>query len=215
MAENEVALISGLTPAISEKEVQEEIKSGDWLSRIQIIDPKSSFAMEGKVGQGNFALVHSKDEADDLTNEIDCIIMDVRWKALDISNSEEIINVYDKEADEFKRIQSESEIKDSGCMWGMEFLIWIASVGKYATYFCSSKTARRESKNIHRLIGYPATLRTELIKTKKYSWFGPKVVSCTTPFDVPPKEELVAEVEKFRKSSVSDEVAGDTEERER
>ena len=215
MPENEVALFETLPVAITEKEAAEEIKGGDWLPRIQINDPGSDLTQQDIVKGGNFALIYSKDEAEDLTSEFDCIVMDATWKALDLSSQDEPMSVFDKDTDEFKRIAEQSEIRDSGCMWGMEFLIWISSIGKYATYFCSNKTARRESKNINRLVGHPATLRTKYIKTKKYSWYGPKVTACSTPFDIPAKDDLVKEVKKYRESMVPTEVEADEEVRDR
>jgi len=197
----EIVKFEDLAPVISVEEVNAEIKGGDWLPRLQIIAPSSPLALEDKVKAGNFAIVRTKDDGDDVTNEVDCIILDARWKALDISDTEEIVNIFDKDSAEFKRIRDNSEIKDSGCMWGMEFLVYVESVKAYALYHCSSKTARRESKSIHRLIGHAATLKSELIVTKKYRWYGPKISACSTPFDTPAPEEMRAQVVKFREEA--------------
>lgn len=83
--------------------------------------------------------------------------------------------------------------------FGPEFLIWIpgANPQSFATFFCGNKTMRREAPNLRGLIGRAATLKVTLIETKKYSWHGPVVVPCSTPFDLPDMEEIKAQVSRF------------------
>ena len=208
-------IIKDLQPLVSVDEFSKEINTQTWLPRLQIIDPKSRYSMDKVVPAGNFALIRSQDDVDDLTDEINVVVLDMRWKALDVSNSDDPITVYDKDSEVYKAIQEKSEIKDSGCMWGAEFLVWIESVKQFATYFCSSKTSRRESTHIFKLIGHGSTLKVQLISTKKYSWYGPKISPCSAPFDIPPIEKFKEEVGKFRASITETEVVKESTTRER
>ena len=200
---NEVVNLGLNLPAgISDEELAQEAGSGDWLPRVSIVDAKNDLAINGEIKAGNLALFRSKEDADDLTPQIDCIILDARHKALDISVC--VLESHDPESDLYKRIKKDSAVADSGCLYGPEFLIWVASVKKFATFFCSSKTARRESGKISALRGCAATLRTVRIKSAKYSWFGPKISQCSTPFEVPSQEVILEQIEKFRNPPIAE-----------
>ena len=216
MTENALIPIIGSQPDTSLEEFKKEVSSSAFLPRIQIIDPKSKVAMNKLVPSGNYGLVRAKDDADDLTDEIDIVICAWRWKALDL-NGENPLVIYDKDSDAFKEIQTKSEITNSKCMWGPEFLIWISSVKQYATYFCSGKTSRKESEKLFKLMQSFATLKVHLIETKNYSWYGPIVLACSTPFDIPPVPEIQKQVDKFRNPEVTEEpiAEGDGTNRER
>ena len=43
----------------------------------------------------------------------------------------------------------------------------------------------------------PATLGNQFCKNKFHEWYAPQVSVCSTPFQMPGKEVLVAAVEKF------------------
>ena len=199
---NELIPRGDLLPNISAEEFKEAVSSSTYLPRIQIIDPKSKLSVKKIVPAGNYALVRGKEDADDLTSEFDAIVCGMRWKALD-TNGETPLTVFDKSSQAFKEIEAKSAIKDSGCMWGPEFLLWVASMKKYATFFCSSKTSRREATNIYDLIASAATFKINLIETKQYTWYGPSVVPCSAPFEIPPVEEIKAEVARFNNPEIS------------
>jgi hypothetical protein len=82
-------------------------------------------------------------------------------------------------------------------MYGPEFLLYIPSVEDFATFFCGSKSARREAPNIKKLMTKPATFKSKKISNKRYTWFGPCVTTCSTPFAPPSLEELQEKVNKF------------------
>lgn len=108
-----------------------------------------------------------------------------------------VITCFDHTDQMFKDIMAESEKKDSGCMYGPEYLVWIPSMKVFALFFMGSKTGRREAPALRALLGKAATLRTKLIESKQFSWHGPVVSACSTPFDIPSQEEIAQEVEKF------------------
>lgn len=171
-------------------------KAGDWLPRIQLIGSNSDMAKEGKIQQGAYALITSKESFDDLTKEFHCLPLAWRPKAMMITG-DGIVSVYNPADKTFADIQAKSDEKDSGCMFGPEYLVWVQSVKKFATFYFNSKTMRREAPNLKKLLGGAATVKSRLIKTQKFSWFGPVIVPCSTPFDVPSMDEIKAQVEKF------------------
>jgi len=169
-------------------------KSGDYLPRLQLMTAASSECKEGKFPINSYALV-SGQSFTDLTGAVDVLIIAWRPKAIEIG--ETIITAYDVNNKEFARIAEKSSEKDSGCMFGPEFLVWVPSVKQFATFFMGSKSSRRESPNVKALLKKGATLKSHLIETKQYKWMSPVVVACTTPFELPAVEDIMAEVNKF------------------
>ena len=190
-------------------------KSKDYLSRVQVMGGNSDYVKEAKIQIGHYALIHNKDSFADLTQQFDCLVVGWRPKAMDVGG-EQVISVYNHEKDEFKRIQEKSAEQNSGCMFGPEYLLWLAEAKTFATFFFSSKSARREAGNMKSCVGRAATCRIQLIKTKKFSWHSPEIVACSTPFDIPGVPELKEQLEKFNNPPESDiETVDDAEKSDR
>jgi hypothetical protein len=170
--------------------------SGKYLPRLMMYGANSKLVKQGKIGMAHFGLVTGKDNVQDLGTDVD--IVPVAWRpfALDTSG-EELISVYDHADPEFKRIQAQSELPDSGCMFGPEFMVWVPTLKRFASLFMSSKTARREAPAIRERLGKPTTLGTEYIETKKFGWHGIVAKPCSTPFDLPDQAAVDEETEKF------------------
>ena len=144
---------------------------------------------------GHFALVDGQ-EMVDLGDKFDCLVIDWRPKALRTGEQMEIL--YDPSSEQFKKIVVESEVKDSGCMFGVEFLLWIPGKG-FIPYYLNNTSSRYEAKPMRALIGKAATVKVIFIKGKQYSWHAPKVSSCSVPFEsLPTEEEIRNEVKGFR-----------------
>jgi len=169
-------------------------KSGDFLPRLQLMTSNSDVCKKGQFPINNYALV-SGQNLKDLSAAVDILVIVWRPKALEIG--EVIISVYDINHIEFTRIAEKSNEKDSGCMFGPEFLVWVPSVKQFATFFMGSKSTRRESPNLKALLKKGATLKSHLIETPKYSWMSPVIVPCTTPFELPDTGEMMEQIEKF------------------
>lgn len=173
-------------------------KSGDYLSRLQLMTSSSAKCKTGDFPINHYAIVRDQDFTD-LGKTIDVIVLEMRPKALDMNSDDGLLMVYDHEDSEFKRIQKESDVKDSGCMFGPEFLVWLPSAGQFLTFFMGSKSARRESPQLNSKLGQAATLGSHQIKTRTYTWFAPLISSCSTPpANLPEQEDIDIEVEKFR-----------------
>lgn len=167
---------------------------GGFLPRLQLMTANSEKCKEGLFPTNNYALVVDQDYKD-LGSSVDVMILAWRPKAMEIGES--IISSFDRESDTFKEIQRKSEDSDSGCMWGYEFLVWVPSHKVFATFFCGSKTARREAPNVKARMHKAATLSSKKITKGKYTWFGPKTSDCSTPFDLFPKGQFESVLEDF------------------
>ena len=102
------------------------------------------------------------------------------------------------------KIKALASVKDSGCMCGIEVLLWIAPIQKFATFYMASKSAARVAKQVRSYIDEannqpgPATLKSTLIETKKFKWHAPVVTSCSTPFNNPEQDVFLKTLDKFQ-----------------
>lgn len=195
------------TALVSGDAFDKVVASSSFLPRVQLFGSNSGAVKEDKIGQGRYGLVRDKNSIEDLSQSFNCLPLDWRWKAMQVADGA-VVSVYDFNSDAFTKLKDTADNeKDSGCMWGVEFLIWMPDQKEFATFYLSSATARREAKPMRARTQpecLPTTLTRELIKKPKYSWFGPKVNACSTPLSsYPSQEEVNEQVEKFRKSSIA------------
>ena len=165
-----------------------------WTPRLQLCGASTNFVKKSIVGMGNYAIVKGKDDVDDLGNSVDCIPLAWRPKVFD---SNDVVSSYNPESAKFIEIQEKAGQKDSGCMYGPEFLLYLPDTDIFVTFFCSNATSRREASNIRSLIGQPATIKSKFIEKDKYSWHGPLITKCSTPFNIPDDDRVSSEVNTF------------------
>ncbi len=195
----------------SDADIFDEFVSADYLPRIQLMTGNSGLVQQGEASVGEYVYITSKDDFECLGKEIDVLVCSMRLKAMQ-ANDEAVISVYDVTDPNFTKIRAQSNVKDSGCMCGPEFLLWIAPIQKFATFYMSSKTARRVAKTVRSYIDEannapgPATLKSTLIETKKFKWHAPVVTNCSTPFNNPGQEEFLKILDKFQ--NPADETGG-------
>jgi len=176
------------------------VASGKYLPRVSIMGTNAKLVAENKIRAGNYAFMKGSDSFIDLTAEFSALIL--AWRPLFMKiDGDTIISEYDPSSDLAKKIQTESEVQDSGCMWGPDFLVAIPNHGM-ATYFANSKTARREAQNAMPILKGTrmATFRSHLIATLKYRWWGPLIGVCTVKenfINMPDQETVDAEFAKF------------------
>lgn len=196
-------------------------KSSDFIGRLQLYT-KGSAVNRKLVGPGNYGIPEGKDDVIDLGDEIDIIPLARRPKAIDMSDTDSVIAVYDVKSAEFQRIQAQSAEKESHCMYGPSFLVYERSTGRFLEYFCGTKSARSEAKKLFPYLPLtqamidsmaergedvtglaphgplPVTLKSKLVEKGTYSWHVPVVVKCSSNFTKLPKPEvIVAEIGKF------------------
>lgn len=183
------------------------VAQAQFLPRIKLCQGSAKEVAKKKVkAGGHFALVRTKEDIIDLGDEVVIIPIASRAKAMD-TNGDSILTNFEPKSPEFLRIQGESKQKDSGCMFGPEFLIWLPELKEFCTFFLASATARKQGINMQKLLGNAGVLTSEYIETEKYSWFGPVAGPYSAPIipeNLPSLEEATQERDKFvaEKSSI-------------
>jgi len=207
---NELVPFKVNLPAVTTDELEtldEVAKGADFLPRIQLVT-KGQYVDTGKIKPGHWGVPQpGGEEIEDLGEKIDIIPFCYRPKALDVSDKEAIISVYDVTDEEFQRIKAAP--KNTGCMWGPSFLVLERSTGKLYEMFFGNKSGRQEAGKLKPFLpteannGMPsaATLGIRYKKTPEYGWHVPVVTKCSEPFD-PAKmkvndADILAEREKF------------------
>lgn len=190
-------------------------KGGDYLKSLKLYT-KGKAIDKGLITPGRYGIYQSADEITDLGDEIDILPFARRPMAIDMSDKEHIIRVYDTESDEFQRIKAKSVEKNSHCQCGVSFLIFERSTGEFFDYFCGTVSTLKAAKEIYpfmqltqqdiearELAGQqphgplPLTLKVRFIE-KEYSWHAPVVIDCSTPFNrLPSIDDVAAQVQKF------------------
>lgn len=187
--------------------------NAEFLPRLQCCGGNSDLAKEGKIPMGNLALVYNKDRAVDLGKEVDALLISYRAKAMRLLDGQPM-EYYDKDSEVFKKVMSDSETPDSGCMFGVEFLIWLPDSNVLCTHHMGSASGRREATALIDIMNKtgqpriaPATLGVKFIKTKKFSWHTMTATACNTAFGTAPdRAELMKVLSKFNNPKDSVEV---------
>lgn len=210
---NELVNLTSLPMSpIANKALAKYSENADFLKRIQLVT-KGKFVDKGKIKPGHYGVPIGEDEIQDLGEAIDVLPLAVRDKALD-TTQEPPLAVFNPEDEVFQDIVQRAGEKDSGCMYGPSFLLFERNTGKFYEFFCGNKSARAEAGKfapympvsaeaaeaygIKAQPPQPLTLRSKYIERPRYSWHVPEVKKCSTPFtNLPPIEEIVAEVNKF------------------
>jgi hypothetical protein len=179
----------------TDEDFQKVVTSGSYLPRLQLMTANSEPCKTGEFPINHYALVRDK-VYQDLGLTVDILLIAWRPKSLDMGG-EIVIAEYNPESDPFKAIVEKAEIKDSGCMYGPEYLVWIPSTKSFALFFMGSKSARRESPNLNSRLLKASTLKSKKIETTSYTWYCPQVTPCRTPFEIPDQEDVKEQVQKF------------------
>ncbi len=205
----EMSKMVDIAPNLSPEQFNKLAKSSNFLPRCQLFQSVSKAVKQRKIEQGHWGLVKGKDDVTDLGEQFDVLVIQSRSKALDTS-VEKPIQYFNQESPEFLDVVDRSSEADSGCMWGPEFLVWVPRFSTFATIFFSSVTLRNSADEFQQLQGYPATLGSRFIETKKHSWHGPTVSMCSTPFtNVPDRAVVIQQNERFCKPAAAEEVVED------
>lgn len=188
-------------------------RAGTWLPRMQLFSSNSNICKSGAFQINHYGLVVNKDSVQDLGAEVVGLALSWRPKALQIVGDQVTIK-YNPNSPEFQDIATKSETPNSFCMYGPEFLFWLSSQNKLATFFLCNKSARREAPSLRDLHeeGCGVVLSSRFIKTAKYSWQGIKVDKYNGPdlnFQI---DNWVDEITKFSTPPESEEMKDDTPE---
>ena len=195
---NDNSLIPNMMPAVVEdKDFDDLASAGKFLPRLALCGSSSNVVKTGAVQMGTYALISGK-SVTALGKEIDLLVIAWRATALDMQSEDTVIDSHDKDSELFKSIQHRADNEsDSGCAYGPEFLVYIPSINRYATFLFGSKSARREAPAMKARMAQAATLCVELATNKRNSWHVPVVRVCSALDNIPPIEEIRSKVEQF------------------
>ncbi len=195
-------------------------KSSEFFDRIQLYS-KGSAIDKDLIRPGHWGVPSGEESIQDLGTEIDILPLVCRAKALDLSDRDAIVTNYDPTSEAFRSIKERAAIQNSGCMYGLTFLVFERSTGRFYELFCGvNKSMRMESKKITVFLpltetdatsleekdgvkreahsSLPCTLKTKYVTKRNYGWHVPVCVQCSTPFtNLPPVERIQAEINKF------------------
>lgn len=175
--------------------------ASDFFPRLQLIQPASKAIGRKQVkGAGVYSLTKGKDEVEDLGETVNAVVCAVRAKALRTKGM--LMSVFDPKNDEFLKIKAESSVKNSGCMWGPEFLLYLPDYGGgeglFATFFMSSPTQRRSSKSVNARLRKAAVLSAKFIDGDEHGWYATECADCVEQFaQLPEPAEFQEQIEKF------------------
>lgn len=190
----------------SDEQFEAAVAGGAYLPSLRLMTSSSDKCKSGDFPINRYAIIEGGNYIE-CDKEVDVLVLDWHPKALDMSVAGEVTAAYDTETELFKDIQTRSDIPNSKCMFGPEYLVYIPSKGKYATFHLGSKSSRREARSMQSLLEKAATLKSKLIETPKFKWQSPVVTACSTPFPIPPREELIEKIKQFRDSEKQPELA--------
>ena len=187
-------------------DIESLTRTSEFLPQLRIYGGESDIVKEGKFPIGHFGLYFSADKIVDLGEQFDSLVVDWRPRACIVAGDAPI-NFYGRYSEEtqaweyseaFVKTKDSAMSKTKGYLVGLEYLLWIPSIERYALFLMGSPTLRRESANVKALIRNAATLKIKLIKTVKFTWHGCVAFACTTPFNVPDMDKVQLEINKFR-----------------
>ena len=176
--------------------------SGGFIPRLQFMTANSKKCKSGEFPINHYAIVDN-DTFSDQGPSVDVMAYAARLMAIDFSDEEKIMAIYDPKLIDgvpsgvFKDIMDRSEDSDSNCMWGTQFLIYAPGSGNLATVFFGSKTSRRDAPAMLAKLGKAATLSAKKITTKRYEYYSMLVSSCSTPLDGPEQAKLEKALQGF------------------
>lgn|SRR4030042_650976 len=190
-------------PTVTDAEYGELVKSDaatKFLPRIQL-NTKGKYIDTEKAPPGCW-IVPNGDECTVLGKEVDVLPIAVRSKAMDVSDRDNIVAVYDPNSDEFKRIKAAP--KNSGCMWGLSYLVIERKTAQLYELYFGNASGRAEADKLKPFLPRPgrdpqvATLKIKYRQGKDFSWHVPVVTRCSEPLtDGPDLTTLVAEKNRF------------------
>lgn len=184
--------------------------SSSFLQRMQLYSKGKSGASGTIIDGGHFGIPRSSDDIVDLGKSVDMLVIARKAKAIDMSDTDNIIVSNSPSDAEFKRIVDLADnTRDSGCAYGPTYLVYERSTSSFYELFMGNKSGRYASAKINEFLpsvgedgtpNFPTmTLTSEYITKGKWNWFAPKPTAGLTAIDIPNAEALKSEIERFMK----------------
>lgn len=216
MSDGQLVKVNELTGAmVPSMDAFDAVSASSFLPQLKLGGSQSEPVKEGKVKMGAY-YTKSGEAVTDHGSEVDAIAITWQPKALDYSDRENIVSSTDHQSELFKEIKAKADVKDSECLCGFEFLVWLKEENKFVTFYLCSKSQKKVAPELNNLLGKAATFKSKLVKNAKFSWHVPVFTECPTPMTPPANEAINDAIVKFKAESASEtEVVKDDSGRER
>lgn len=173
-------------------------KNVSFLAGFKLFNAQSGAVMRRKIAAAHFGLVKGKDDIHDFGDSVDIIPIAHRFKAV-LKHEGEYLSYYKRKSEPFLRAEAMAKAdKQSGCMAGIEFLIWIPELSVFSLWYCFTTSTLGAADSIQAQYLKPTTVKSRLVETKKFSWFEPEILRCSTELAPPTDEQLTDELTRFR-----------------
>lgn len=196
-------------PVVTDEELGAlaNVSSGrKYLSRLQLAASSCDLCKTGKCKPGVWVIPNGS-ECKTIGESIDVLPLAVRNKAVDMNDKKNIITSYDKDSEEFARIQATKK----RVYWGQSFMVIERTTGELYELYFGNASGREESDKMKPFLGRPdrkpqtATVNVKYHEGKEFSWHVPVIVKCSDPITSGPDiATIVAEKKKFMNPPVSE-----------
>lgn len=187
-----------------------------FLPSLKLYTSATDEAKEGKIPVLSYGITKKKgDPIVDLGKEPVVIPITYHFKALRKAPDGTYLMFHDHTSDAFKEVQKLSEVKDSGCMWGPEVLLFVPgqSEFKYVSWFLMAMTTRPAAAEAMSFAGRPVRLGSEKRENKKKQvWFVPSIKPASESVEAPDPGEMEAAAVSFNNVRDSQVVIAPTDE---
>lgn len=155
-----------------------------------------------QIQAGNFIIHTGKGDFEVLGKEFDVFPLDMRYKATRWLD-QRMTSVMDRESPLFREFQSNADNGLEGYRWGFEFLLYIGSLGIYATLYANNVSLRiSASRSLVPRMRTVCTIKQDFIEGGKHKWWSFKAVACNESLAVPiVEEEAIEQIMQFNQES--------------
>lgn len=191
--------------ATDDKHFKDLAGGNSFLPRIQLYTGASGVCKSGQFPSNNWGLVRNADQIEDLGKSVEVIPLFVRFKALDCNG--DVRSYFDPNTEAFQKVKTLSAVKDSNCMCGVEFLLWLPEQSEFCTFFAHNKSSKQEADKIRSLINASATLTSRFVPNKKDSKKSFQAPVCnkssTPPASLPSGDDTNEQIDRFKNAQDS------------
>ena len=178
---------------------------------LRLMGSKSNEVETGLVKPGVWAVIGS-DEPQVLASSIVALVVHMRYRALDYS-SKPVRCTTDLKDPMYAEIEANSSVKDSDCMAGPEYLLYLPETDSFEPYWLANKSSKFIHKKLLNAMRKAVTLKT-VFKQLKFNFWAPEVYSCDEVFEIPSDDRILAAVTAFSHANVQKEAEAAEEQAE-
>lgn len=196
--ENALAVLGGAGAVASryDNDVFNDLTiQGGFLPRLNLYTGRSKIVQKELFKANHYGIVVGKDQLKDVGENPVVVPIAYRPMALDMRDKKAVA-YFDPGSEKFKEVQKESTVKDSKCMAGVQFLVFVQGFG-LATYYCASKSAKMLAPKIRGLMNQFVQLSSITVEAGEWVYRAPTCVVSNVSFELPNPEEIIEKRKEF------------------